>query len=181
MQLTAHTASSDAVPGLRGQPRPHPGRPGPRPAPATGQLGLLQGRVRVEQANALSGRASFPRRNCFVTHACGRVAFSCRAVFSVSARGQFSYCVRPRSVQLLYPPAVSPADTLYPPHVDTCSACPSHVSIRCIPYEHGVSERPGPLAGPRCGRSSGRLFVPSRASGWARRGVAGSAAASSVR
>lgn len=90
-------------------------------------------------------------------------------------------CVRPRSVQLLYPPAVSPADTLYPPHVDTCSACPSHVSIRCIPYEHGVSERAGPLAGPRCGRSSGRLFVPSRASGWVRRGVAGSAAASSVR
>lgn len=157
VQLTAHTASSEAVPGLRGQPRPHPGRPGPRPAPATGQLGLLQGRVRVEQANALSGRASFPRRNCFVTHACGRVAFSRRAVFSVSARGQFSYCIRPRSPLLIRCTrrTLTPAPRVrhtYPSAASlTSTACPNaraHSPDRDVGGARGVYlSRPGLLGG----------------------------------
>lgn len=96
-------------------------------------------------------------RNCFVTHACGRVAFSRRAVFSVSARGQFSYCIRPRSPLLIRCTrrTLTPAPRVrhtYPSAASlTSTACPNaraHSPDRDVGGARGVYlSRPGLLGG----------------------------------
>lgn len=136
---------------------PPPRQAWPAPRPRYGPARTLAGPCARGARERSSGRASFPRRNCFVTHACGRVAFSRRAVFSVSARGQFSYCVRPRSPLLIrctrrtstpaprvrhtYPSAASLAST-------ACPNARAHSADRDVGGARGVYlSRPGLLGG----------------------------------
>lgn len=157
VQLTAHTASSEAVPRPSRAAPPPPRQAWPAPRPRHGPARTLAGPCARGAGERSSGQASFPRRNCFVTHTCGRVAFSRRAVFSVSARGQFSYCIRPRSPLLIrctrrtstpaprvrhtYPSAASLAST-------ACPNARAHSPDRDVGGARGVYlSRPGLLGG----------------------------------